>query len=136
MIKTIGHAVANTLHKAGAVNTAKTIRKSIDPGSNGESRSPEWPKVRAAWLEKNPACAICGATSGRINVHHIKDFHNNPSLELDPTNFITLCENNKWLSCHLCCGHLGSFKSININVVKDAAYIKEMLSHKVENEGK
>ena len=42
-------------------------------------------------------------------------------LELDPANLIVLCENWKdGVCCHLLFGHLGSFKSFNVDVVADA----------------
>lgn len=104
----------------------KGIRKIKDPGSHGHKRSDEWPKVRAEHLKKHPKCAACGGDK-KLNVHHIVPFHDNPELELEPSNFITLCVANKWLNCHLCIGHIGSFKNDNPNVVKDAEHMKEML---------
>lgn len=83
-------------------------------------RSPQWPHARAEHLKLFPYCAVCGGTV-KLNVHHIKPFHLHPELELDPTNFITLCEARKWVNCHLLFGHLGSFKAVNPYVVKDAA---------------
>jgi 5-methylcytosine-specific restriction protein A len=88
----------------------------------GKKRSSLWSKARKDFLAKNPNCAVCGASKGKLEVHHIKPFHLHPELELDPTNFITLCENkNDGVNCHLLFGHLGSFKSLNENVVSDAA---------------
>ena len=85
----------------------------------GTSRSPKWPKVRADHLKYFPKCEVCGSNKG-LQVHHIKPFHLDPLLELDPTNLITLCENNG-VNCHLTFGHLGSFKSFNEKVVEDSA---------------
>ena len=87
----------------------------------GKKRSGKWPTVRKKFLAENPACAVCGSTKGKCEVHHIHPFHLHPQLELDPTNFITLCENkNDGINCHLAFGHLGNFKSYNINVLEDA----------------
>jgi hypothetical protein len=85
------------------------------------SRSSKWPKVRKKHLEKNPCCALCGATS-KLNVHHIKPYHLFPELELEESNLITLCENKKkGINCHLFIGHLGNYKNINPCSVQDAA---------------
>jgi len=87
----------------------------------GAKRSNKWPAVRKKFLAENPACAVCGATNGKREVHHIHPFHLHPELELDPTNFITLCENKKdGVNCHLLFGHFGNFKSVNVNVVEDS----------------
>jgi 5-methylcytosine-specific restriction endonuclease McrA len=88
-------------------------------------RSSHWPKVRADWLAKNGSCAACGQTD-HLQVHHVKPFHIDPSLELDESNLITLCE-DEYL-CHLHIGHLGSFKNENPNVREDAA--RALLKHK------
>lgn len=87
----------------------------------GNARSGKWPTVRRKFLAENPACAVCGSITGKREVHHIHPFHLHPQLELDPTNFITLCENKKdGINCHLSVGHLGSFKSFNKDVIEDA----------------
>ena len=94
-------------------------RTEISTGAN--KRSDHWPVARANHLRQEPCCALCGGTE-KLEVHHIRPFHLHPELELDPNNFITLCEANKdGFDCHLGFGHLGSFKSWNENVVKDAA---------------
>ena len=84
-------------------------------------RSGKWPAARAAHLEPHPACAVCGG-SDKIEVHHIHPFHLHPERELDPTNFVTLCEDDAdGVNCHLLFGHLGNFKSFNVDVLTDAA---------------
>jgi hypothetical protein len=84
-------------------------------------RSDEWPRVRKQWLKDHPSCAACGETRS-LEVHHKEPFHLHPEKELDPTNFITLCEIvSGGVLCHLHVGHLGSWKSFNVNVVQDAA---------------
>ena len=58
-----------------------------------------------------------------LEVHHIKPFHLNPALELDPINLATLCESKKdGVNCHLWFGHLGNFKSFNVDVIADALF--------------
>lgn len=85
-------------------------------------RSDHWPAARSAHLIEHPTCLICGGTK-KLEVHHIKPFHVHPELELDPSNFATLCEDNlDGLDCHLAFGHLGNFKSWNVDVLVDAAF--------------
>lgn len=81
---------------------------------NGEPRSPKWPGARAAWLRNHPACAACG-TRDFLQVHHKVPFHVDPGKELDPSNFITLCE-TPHRNCHLTMGHCGNFALFNDRV--------------------
>lgn len=69
-------------------------------------RSSHWPVAERAWLEKNPCCLACNSRT-RVQVHHKKPFHLFPELELDESNFITLCMGKN--ECHLLLGHGGSF---------------------------
>lgn len=86
----------------------------------GVSRSGQWPRIRKEFLIEHSTCAVCGGNK-KIEVHHKKPFSQNPELELDKDNLITLCENKKnGLNCHLLIGHLGSYKSYNENVVDDS----------------
>jgi len=85
------------------------------------ARSSQWPSVRATYLKDHNKCAVCNGTKN-LEVHHKQPFHVHPELELDPTNFITLCEaGTNGINCHLLVGHLGNFKSVNLNVANDAA---------------
>jgi hypothetical protein len=85
----------------------------------GEHRSPKWSTIRKQHLENQPKCVACGGDK-TLEVHHIKSFNENPELELDLNNLITLCESkNNGVCCHLFFGHLGNYKSININVIED-----------------
>jgi 5-methylcytosine-specific restriction endonuclease McrA len=89
--------------------------------TQGKKRSGKWPTVRRKHLAMNPTCAICGGNK-KLEVHHMRPFHLHPDLELDPKNLITLCENqNDGVNCHLLFGHLGSYRSFNVNVQQDAA---------------
>jgi 5-methylcytosine-specific restriction enzyme A len=87
-------------------------------------RSPKWHGVRDAYLRDHSSCAACGGTI-KLQVHHKQPFHLHPDLELDPANFITLCETVT--KCHLEIGHLGNWKNFNPNVVDDAA--KSLTNH-------
>lgn len=98
--------------------------------TNGKKRSNEWPKLRKAWLKKYPHCALCGGKT-KVTVHHIRPFHLHPELELDKTNFVTLCEGKKGLNCHLMFGHFGDFaKKYNINVKNDVNNFRPNLMSK------
>ncbi len=116
MVKAYGYhkpamAVANLAHSCGLTK-----------------RSSHWPAVRKAHLKLHPACAACGHTL-MVQVHHKKPFHLHPELELDPKNFITLCECSP-TDHHLKLGHNGDWKSFNPNVERDAA---NALQHKTAN---
>ena len=103
----------------------------IEAARFGISRSPKWPAVEKAHLEKQPRCVCCkpGAdTKAALQVHHIFPFHycialGRPDLELDQRNLITLCEDEEGKpgeNHHLLVGHLDDFQSSNLSVVEDA----------------
>lgn len=86
----------------------------------GAKRSAQWPGVRKAHLATNPTCSVCGGKN-KLEVHHMMPFHLDPSLELNPSNLITLCESKKsGITCHLFFGHLGSYKRFNPRVMDDS----------------
>jgi 5-methylcytosine-specific restriction enzyme A len=82
-------------------------------------RSPRWAYARKKHLLKEPVCQWCNGVEN-LQVHHVVPFHLDRSLELDPTNFITLCEKLNY-NCHLRVGHLGAWVRFNKNVRKDCA---------------
>lgn len=81
----------------------------------GAARSPQWERVRKTWITVHPFCAVCG-TSENCEVHHKQPFHLHPALELDPTNFITLCRPHHYLF-----GHFMNWSSFNATVVDDSS---------------
>jgi len=85
----------------------------------GVPRDPKWDSVRNKWINENKRCVICGRTT-KLNVHHIKPYHLYPELELDTTNFMTLCENTG-MNCHYVFGHLGDWAAYNPNVREEDA---------------
>lgn len=91
-------------------------------------RSPLWPNVEHAHLKLEPVCQACG-TDKNLNVHHKKPYHLYPELELEPTNLITLCMENK---CHILIGHGDNFKDYNPNVVEDVATVRSNTSLLIE----
>src|SRR5690348_7088243 len=101
-------------------NPISVVTKAIS--EIGKKRSDKWPEVRKAWLEQHPTCAACGGTKN-LEVHHIQAFHLHPELELDPSNFITLCE-PLGIEHHLKVGHTVNGKSswkINNTTVREDA---------------
>lgn len=107
MFQTIRHAF-NVIH-----SVAREAVKRV-------ARSPEWRRVEKDFLSKNASCAACGK-SKRLQVHHVKPFHEYPSLELDEKNLIALCMGGK--ECHLKIGHGDDFKARNTTVRPDAAEV-------------
>ena len=97
------------------------VRGKIPHGA--KARSSLWYGVAKAFRARpgNNECACCPHKT-TLNVHHIRPYHLHPELELEPTNFITLCR-----VCHLLLGHLDNWHSFNVGVQKDAAGI----AHKI-----
>jgi 5-methylcytosine-specific restriction protein A len=83
------------------------------------NRSSRWPEVRKLFLA-GKKCAVCNGIK-HLEAHHLQPFHLHPELELDDNNLLPLCEDKEnGINCHLAFGHLGNFKSININCIKDS----------------
>lgn len=94
----------------------------------GAKRSSKWPAVRRAILRKQPYCSVCSSTK-KLEVHHIVSFHEDPSLELEPSNLIVLCENKRYgVVCHLFVGHLGSYRATNPDCQQDAENWRKKLT--------
>jgi len=98
------------------------------PKALGGKRSRKWPKTRKAFMktEGNDVCAGCG-TKKKLQVHHIVPFSVDPILELSFYNLLTLCMG--FCNCHSTFGHLGSWRSYNLDVEKDVKRFRD----KVEN---
>jgi hypothetical protein len=89
-------------------------------------RSPQWPEVQRACLQKNQfKCAACGIQgAGLVQVHHIIPFqycvvYDRPELEFNPKNLIPLCEGPQTNDHHIVIGHLGDFQHLNQDVLTD-----------------
>ena len=91
------------------------------------TRSNGWRKVRKKHIKKHRICAACGRTRS-LEVHHVEDFSENPELELDPDNLLTLCDAGT--KCHFSLGHLGNWKSINPDILKDAAWYLDKIKNR------
>jgi len=91
----------------------------------GRPRSTKWKTVRNNFIKENGICAVCGKTEN-LSVHHKISFHENPDLELDENNLVTLCENEN-LNCHFVFGHLMDWRKTNNNIEEDIKIWKEKL---------
>lgn len=108
----------------GALNPNDESRKLVDLLSM--PRSPQWPEVQRACLEKNNyMCAACGIQgAGLVQVHHMIPFqyciaYGRPELEFNPLNLIPLCEGPQTNDHHIAIGHLGDFQHLNQDVRTD-----------------
>ncbi len=72
-------------------------------------RSGKWPTVRQRFIAVHSRCAACGSPLN-LNVHHLISFHEQPELELDPDNLITLCRLH-----HFLLGHSSNWSDTNEN---------------------
>jgi 5-methylcytosine-specific restriction endonuclease McrA len=87
-----------------------------------QGRSGSWPKVRREHLARNPVCEACGRRES-LEVHHVVPFKDNPGLELDPDNLVTLCGD----PCHIVHGHLMSWRRINPEVREDCRRYRQKM---------
>lgn len=89
-------------------------------------RSPKWKAVRERHLKERPCCEACGCRKGVVP-HHVIPVHFDPSLELDPSNLISLCE-SRTFNCHLFFGHLKRWDRHNPHVIEDAKHWRDRIS--------
>lgn len=106
------------------------IEYNLPPLFAGNPRSPKWGKVRGDYLGKNGICAVCG-TNKFLNVHHQKPYHLFPELELEESNFITLCESPTH-NCHFIFGHLLNWGRWNPKIVEMAKDYSELLKESMK----
>lgn len=92
-----------------------------EPEKRQGERDARWNSVRKEHIRTHSFCIACGNTSN-LEAHHIKPFSQNPELELDPNNLVTLCTCSvrDKMNCHLMMGHNGSMQEHNPNVVHDS----------------
>jgi len=103
------------------IHAARVVRAVVREKMKGVTRSSKWPAARDEFLKVNTKCAACGGTL-HLQVHHKMPFHTNPSMELDPANFIVLCMGPN--ECHVHVGHGDSFHYYNPNVDPDSLEFK------------
>lgn len=87
----------------------------------GVARDSRWATVRKYHLKIHDKCQACDKKKD-LEVHHVVPVFKDKSLELEPTNLITLCDN-----CHLLFGHLGSWHSYNEFVREDALVMRSKI---------
>jgi 5-methylcytosine-specific restriction endonuclease McrA len=80
-------------------------------------RDGRWRTIRNKLIEESGCCSVCGKKTNLI-VHHKTPFHVDPTLELEETNLVVLCE-NETLNCHLIFGHLGNWHKYNLDIDQD-----------------
>ncbi len=114
----VGYAVSSTPDAASS-ELAFTLRDASAGKAPEHPRSSKWPHVRDTWLESHPTCEACG-TDEHVEIHHVKSFTYYPELELDTSNFMSLCR-KPGHNCHLRIGHSGDWKSWNPHAREDAA---------------
>jgi hypothetical protein len=95
-------------------HAANVVRHAIRDVGTEAKRSSKWPGVEHAHLKAFPTCAACAGTK-HLQVHHVRPFHLDQALELDPTNLITMC---MAMGCdaHLLIGHGDNFKAAVLEV--------------------
>ena len=82
-------------------------------------RAGQWARVRREHLELEPVCIACGRDD-ELEVHHIKPYHAEPSLELDPANLATMCRD-----CHYSVAHAYDWKSWRPDVRRLVAALRK-----------
>ena len=91
----------------------KKLAQRVEP-----PRSDRWPEVRKSHLMREGWCRFCGGVKN-LEVHHVWPFHLYPTMELDDSNLITLCERSG-RECHLHVGHNDDWQSFNVCVREQA----------------
>ena len=102
------------------IQHVQRVARAVKEAAQGKGfhlRSPQWPALEKKHLAEQPNCQWCWGTV-KLQVHHKMPFHLDQSLELDPTNLITLCE-LKECHCHLEKGHDGNFKNYNPSIEQE-----------------
>lgn len=88
----------------------------------GAVRSSGWFRLRTGHVRENPHCAVCNSNKN-LEVHHIIPVFMNASLELEPSNLITLCKRH-----HFSIGHLEDWSSYNPSLFETIELWKKILS--------
>jgi 5-methylcytosine-specific restriction enzyme A len=94
--------------------------------SLSNKRDSSWHKESRIWLV-GKVCAGCGGKN-KLEVHHKVPFHVDRTKEMDPENWLCLCESKKnGKNCHLWEGHNGNYRSFNPNVEEDSGRSKQRI---------
>lgn len=92
-------AISIFLSQSIPPETDEQHRESVESILYEGQRSSHWQSVRNEFVKLHPRCEACGSNLD-LNVHHIKPFHENPELELDTDNLITLCREHHFRIGH------------------------------------
>jgi len=117
------------------MNEVETLQEMLgEPEKRQGERDARWRSVRNEHLRTHSFCIACGNTDS-LEVHHIKPFVQNPELELDPDNLVTLCtcSSRGKMNCHLIMGHNGSMHEHNPNVVHDSVQMLKRINRSLYN---
>lgn len=126
------HALAEAINNLVTAEVHKALKSNEHIPYDLEleiQRSDKWPTFRKHHIKDE--CEACPSKE-ELNLHHIVPFNVDASKELDVTNVITLCRH-----CHLWIGHLLDWKSWNVNVVKMAHDMKQLIltrPHEIKKE--
>jgi 5-methylcytosine-specific restriction endonuclease McrA len=94
-----GRPLADRIGEEAATRVAEGSRqRALKKGRWSESRSSKkYEEFRDGIFEKRgKRCQDCGGTTGRIHIHHIKDWDNFPTLRYVESNIEVLC-----IVCHM-----------------------------------
>lgn|SRR3990167_7986904 len=95
------------------------------PTFGGVARSPKFQRLAKEVIkERGGKCEATGV-SFDLEVHHIKEYHNFPGLELEKSNLIVLTH---WI--HFFLAHLGRWASINREIVAHAKWLRELIRNR------
>ena len=109
--------------------------KNLDKNGKRRKRSSKWRKVRNKHIKNNPHCSVCGLKT-KVECHHKIPFSLDSSLELEPDNLVTLCENKKYgINCHLVI-HGGNYRDFRPSTDTTIAYLRAYLNKYEKNKNK
>lgn len=117
--------------------TSEGLLSLIEPTSESENlptmfgvpRDSKWEAKRNHWIMfVQPCCQACSSKK-YLTVHHKKPFHEFPELELDESNFVTLCENPTF-NCHFYFGHKKNWRLYNPSIDETLKVIQTMFAQK------
>lgn len=95
------------------------VMRGIAP--RGYRRSRLWPALEKDFLRNNPTCHSCGGTK-KLVVHHVIPYHYDTFLELEDSNLMTLCTDEKYgINCLKFCGYRGTYSLHNNEDARDVA---------------
>ena len=92
-------------------------------------RDPHWHTESRKFIALYPTCKACGGNK-LLAVHHKLPYHLYPHLEMDPKNWIVLCESSS--TCHFLLGHGKNWSDYIPNVEELAAIVLAAVQSRVK----